>query len=354
MARSIAESAAILAFLSQRAASSPLISLIARYAISLNKKVVAIYPDGLTVSPSRLALSLLSAQGIVGEKDPARLVDVIDAALSPRKSQLLADTDDSALTPRPPISLKPESGIKEALGFLAMFILVTAIFAARIFFAFREKPYEATNFLASREIPGAAFVSLSETSRPAELVKVDLIAPASSLSARACFFFVANNSNGRRFRSAFVGQNRTFYLRSPMEPGSYVLRLYGDCEKSAKSPVLGESGLTVALDSFGAFRAKIDRDRVGPYEDVIVTVEAVPASMILDRAIVGLYKANAPDDQFIYRDVIGQRDQTLTFTAPNEPGDYEIRAYGSGAFLIPQTLVTRLALTVVAPIYDPA
>jgi hypothetical protein len=43
------------------------------YAISLPKRVIAVYPDGLEILPPGLALSLLATQGIVAEKNPEKL-----------------------------------------------------------------------------------------------------------------------------------------------------------------------------------------------------------------------------------------------------------------------------------------
>jgi hypothetical protein len=137
-------------------------------------------------------------------------------------------------------------------------------------------------------------------------------------------------------------------LHVPAEHGKYEIRLYDNDQSLTSSSLIGSARFTVQGDSRGVFSVVIGKTSYAPQERIDIQVSNVAKRMIEDGALVGLFRKNAARGEFMMYENISDRDKYMSFDAPYEPGEYEIRAHINGILLDTPTLVVSLPFVVLA------
>jgi ABC-type antimicrobial peptide transport system permease subunit len=125
----------------------------------------------------------------------------------------------------------------------------------------------------------------------------------------------------------------------------YELRVYSS-DHLAPQTLKVRKNFSVAKDSLGSFKLAIDGNRYTAKDPIKVSVRGVPQAMISDGAIVGIYKAGARSGSYMTYVNINSRDYDVIFDAPDEAGDYEIRAYTNSNVWKAETLAAQTPLSV--------
>lgn len=135
-------------------------------------------------------------------------------------------------------------------------------------------------------------------------------------------------------------------LRAPITAGNYEIVGYdngtvlNDRTEAVKMP------FTVENNSGGAFLVSLDKQNYSPSEEILAFVSGVPREMRDDNAMIGIYRSGAPHGKYSEYEYIRRESEKITLSAPNGPGDYEIRAFSNGSILSGATMTARIPFTV--------
>ncbi|MDR2455585.1 MAG: toll/interleukin-1 receptor domain-containing protein [Deltaproteobacteria bacterium] len=131
-------------------------------------------------------------------------------------------------------------------------------------------------------------------------------------------------------------------------PSSAPLAPAPDAPEAAAEPLEpAETAFPSVLpDIWGIFEVTAEKQTVAPKEVFEVSVKGVPAHMLEQKAMVGLYRLESGVEDFIYFVEIDKADEVIRLEAPAAPGDYEIRAFGASRPITPDAQVGAIILTV--------
>ena len=110
--------------------------------------------------------------------------------------------------------------------------------------------------------------------------------------------------------------------------------------------VLCLSLIPLTAAAYGNQWIQMTKSNFDPNEEIVVTVSGITAQMVADDAYVSIYEKGAPHTEYMewYRPEQGTTQ--LTFTAPVQSGDYEMRLYRQDYTYRAEDLVTSVPFTV--------
>ena len=82
------------------------------------------------------------------------------------------------------------------------------------------------------------------------------------------------------------------------------------------------------------------------FEEIKVSVSGITEQMVASKAFVGIYKKGAKHDEYGLWDYVKQDSSTLTLTAYNQNGEFEMRLYTFRDILNDDTLVMSVPFTI--------
>ena len=82
------------------------------------------------------------------------------------------------------------------------------------------------------------------------------------------------------------------------------------------------------------------------FEEIIVSVSGITEQMVASKAFVGIYKKGAKHDEYGLWDYVKQGSSTLTLTAYNQNGEFEMRLYTFRDILNDDTFVMSVPFTI--------
>ncbi|MDR1514706.1 MAG: toll/interleukin-1 receptor domain-containing protein [Synergistaceae bacterium] len=333
IATAILNCAIFVMFITKESAESMYVRSEIEFALNNRVKVMPVYLDGMDVLPPGLALGLSATQGITDARDPESAARQICAALE-SNGVARKDAGKSA-------NIKYKRRMKNSRAELGKLLRLAAAVIALIAVAFVLSGFISRSD-AKRD--NYSFKIEKRVFAPAEPIQVELRAVTQKMIERGAIIGVARASDkqGDYISYEFIDEDVPgIKLRAPLEDGDYVVRGYGSGSEFSESTLVGAVPFTVSGDSSGTFGLAIDRREYAPSENILVSVTGVPKYMLDDGAEVILSKAGEKPGEYIVYMVISTRDEQFTFSAPLDPGEYEMRAYSNNDVYAESTVAAR-------------
>ena len=148
------------------------------------------------------------------------------------------------------------------------------------------------------------------------------------------------------YREYIHKREETLKLRAPIRAGKYVIVGYDNGTVLNERTEAVRIPFTVENNSEGAFFVSLEKRNYTPSEQVLAFVSGVPREMRDDHALIGIYRRGVPQGLYSEYDYIRRESERILFRAPNEPGEYEIRAFTNGSILSDATMTARIPFTV--------
>jgi hypothetical protein len=340
IATAILHCSAFVIFITKESAESVYVRSEIEFALNNRVKIVPVYLDGMDVLPPGLALGLNATQGITDTGSPESITRNICAALeSNRVAKKGAATG---------VNIKYKKHKKSWRGARGNFLRIAAAAMLLIVAALGISSF----ILRSDDKKGHYSFSVEKgTYAPAEPIFVELPEVTRKMIDRGAIVGIARagDKHGEYISFEFIADNAArIKLRAPVEAGDYEVRGYNSGNDFTESTLTAAVPFSVSGDSSGAFGLTVDRQEYATGEDIAVQITGVPKYMLDDRAEVLLSKSDAPPGDYIFHRVISARDEKFTFSAPEESGEYTIRAYSNNAVYAESTIVAAEKFSAIA------
>ncbi|MDR2444204.1 MAG: toll/interleukin-1 receptor domain-containing protein [Deltaproteobacteria bacterium] len=336
----------LIAFISAEAANSNYVRVEIEYALNNRIKVIPVYLDGMDVLPPGLALGLNATQGITDTSDPKNIVTQIVKALEFNAVPRLGEISDIATTfirrRCRLLTRLPKHFTKIIIALLALSLL--GVIVLSITAKPPQTPSTVTIIQVPKEIPLS--LELDKTQYTPGQSILPRLNYQGDIPERLVIGIAPSGSEAKTITTSIFPTDSSPVINAPTAPGQYEIRLYNSSEELSDKTLIQSIPITVTSSSLGAFNVDIEKTSFSLEEDFEVKVDSVPQSMILDGAMVGLYRLEASGDDFIYYINIDHREETLFFDAPKQSGQYEVRAYSTNRKMGPDTIVAVILITV--------
>jgi hypothetical protein len=340
IATAILNCSAFVIFITKESAESVYVRSEIEFALNNRIKIVPVYLDGMDVLPPGLALGLNATQGITDAGSPESITRHLCAAL---ESNNVAKKG-AATTAHIQYKKHKKRGWGARGNFLriaaAVFVLLVAVWGI------------SGLILRSGEQQGNYSFSVEKTTyAPAEPIVVELPAVTRKMADRGAIVGIARagEKHGEYLSFEFISDNAArIKLRAPVAAGNYEVRGYNNGNELTESTLAGAVPFSVSGNASGAFGLTVDRREYATYETIAVKVAGVPKFMLDDKAEVILSKTGAAPGEYLSSRVIRARDEEFAFSAPEEPGEYEIRGYSNNAVYAESTIVAAEKFSVLA------
>ncbi|MDR1242528.1 MAG: toll/interleukin-1 receptor domain-containing protein [Deltaproteobacteria bacterium] len=340
IATAILNCSAFVIFITKESAASVYVRSEIEFALNNRVKVVPVYLDGMDVLPPGLALGLNATQGITDAGGPESIARNICAALEVNKVE-----KKGAATG---VKIKYKKYKKRRWGIREDFLRIAAAGVVLMVAAFGISSF----ILRSEDKKGDySFTIEKRTYAPAEPVFVELPEVTRNMLGRGAIVGIARagDRHGEYISFEFIADNAArIKLRAPAEAGKYEVRGYNSGNDLTEATLAGAVRFSVSGDSSGAFGLTVDRQEYAVCENIEVKVAGVPKYMLDDGAELILSKIDAPPEDYISHRVISARDAEFTFGAPEETGEYVIRAYSNNDVYAESTIVAKETFSVIA------
>jgi len=132
-----------------------------------------------------------------------------------------------------------------------------------------------------------------------------------------------------------------------VDAGECEMRVYGNGNQYNDETLLVTVRFIIAEEAVSAAELSLDKAAYTAGETIAVTVKGISMKMIKEKAFVSIYKAGAKHDDYGSYQYPKEKESTLTFSAPNEGGDYEFRLFRQDGQYDDSTLVTKESFAVV-------
>ncbi|MDR1452310.1 MAG: toll/interleukin-1 receptor domain-containing protein [Helicobacteraceae bacterium] len=329
--RAIIECDAVVAFISKESVASKYVRSEIEFALNQSKRIIPVYLDGIEVLPPGLALGLNVTQGVMGKKS------AVDIA-----SQICAGLEFSAV--------ERQSEAKKQQDFRKSRNLFTAKIAAAVCVAVLVVG-GLVFFKSLAKDESYRIVLNKSVYLPAEPIVISLKEVTQEMIDNRAIVGVWKEDEK-------IGENYEWYayidgleadgnlLRAPIRSGDYEARAYASIKVNAETFRYGAS-FSVAKNSLGVFQLAIDASEYAPKAPIGVTIGDVPQDMVKDTPIVGIYRAKAPSSELIEYAPIASAFFNVNLAAPEEEGEYEIRAYSNSEVKSAEALVALSRFSVV-------
>ncbi|MDR2638775.1 MAG: toll/interleukin-1 receptor domain-containing protein [Helicobacteraceae bacterium] len=326
VARAILECDIVVAFISKESVASKYARSEIEFALNKGKPIIPVYLDGIETLPPGLALALNATQGVVGKKDAAEIANQICAGL-----EFNALRRENKAIERDGGKRRVWSPLKIAASVSALALIAVA------YLLFRGESYGAYEITLDKKIylPAEPMgAKVSEITRE-------------MIDSRAIVGVWDKGENDiAKYRSYGFIDDPNLRLRAPSDAGDYEARTY-ESPKANPSLQRSAAAFSVAKSSMGVFEVSIDANEYEPKAPISVSVRGASAKMIADNAIVGVYEAGAPPSEFWQYVIIKSALFKVDLDAPEEIGEYEIRAYTNNDIKSAETLVAVVKFSVV-------
>jgi hypothetical protein len=340
IATAILNCSAFVIFITKESAESVYVRSEIEFALNSRIKLIPVYLDGMDVLPPGLALGLNATQGITDVSSPESITRKICAALESNNVAKKGDAKD--------INIKYRKHKKRWWGArgnslriaAAVIVLIVAAFGISSFILRSEAEKDNYGFSIEKTIYA-----------PAEPIFVEMSAVTQKMIERGAIVGIARAGDKQgeyvSFESVSDGAVR-IKLRTPAETGDYEVRGYNNGNTLTESTLTETVPFSVNGDSSGAFGLTLDRREYAANESITAKVTGVPKYMLDDGAGVTMSKIDAVLGDYISYSLISARDEEFTFSAQDETGEYEIRAYSNNAVYDESTVVAAEKFLVLA------
>jgi hypothetical protein len=334
-----------------------------RYALSRQLKVITVNLSPLG-GPSILAPDLEqvlgSAQKIDGRSDPSTLAKKIADALANLRMPKIGDLSDVTIAfikrRCPLINRLPNYAPKAIWPLIALFLVGLIILAVT------SKP-APTAFK-----PGEAYL---QATPPAAVIVQTPPAADASINTQTTPALAAENANQASPAEAAEEAAQTTPAEAaeeavqttPAEAAREAAQTTPaeaaeEAAQTAPTEASGEAAQTAPADApeeaaqalaSGSLVLTTEKTVLAPGEPFKVNVSEVSPSMLLEGAVVGIYRQGTGGEDFLIVISLDHTEETLVFDAPRNPGQYELRAYSSHRTKDQTTLQRTLPITVENP-----